>query len=149
MAEDTSGERQYVVFRLGPETFGLDINKVKEIIIYQDTTRLPGAGRLIEGVINLRGHIIPIYALRKRFGFTAGTGAGITRIVVVEVRKSTVGIVVDGVSEVLMIPDSVMEKPSAIISAGVDANYISGIAKTDEGLIIILDLERVIESNIA
>lgn len=148
MDERTFDEKQYVVFKLGVEVFGLDINKVKEIIIYQDTTKLPGTGQQIEGVINLRGHIIPIYDLRKRFGFPEGKRNRDTRIVVVEVQDSTLGIIVDGVSEVLMIPAGVIEKPSAMISTGVDAKFIAGIAKTEEGLIILLNLEKVLNSGI-
>lgn len=149
MTEDISIDKQYVVFKLGPETFGLEINKVKEIIVFQDTTQLPGTGDLIEGVINLRGHVIPIYDLRKKFGFPEEERTRSNRIVVVESCETTVGIVVDCVSEVQMIPGSVMEKPSEIISTGVEANYISGIAKMGESLIIVLNLDSVMESNLA
>lgn len=149
MDTNTPDEKQYVVFKLGMEVFGLEINKVKEIIIYQDTTKLPGTGRLIEGVINLRGHIIPIYKLRKKFGFPEKERTRSTRIVVVEVHDSIIGIIVDNVTEVLMIPNSVMEQSTAVISGGVDANYIAGIAKMEDGLIIALDLEKVIKTDMA
>ncbi|MHB9093295.1 MAG: chemotaxis protein CheW [Eubacteriales bacterium] len=142
-------EKQYVVFKLGAEVFGLDINKVREIITYQETTKIPGTGQLIEGIINLRGIIIPIFSLRKKFGFSETEKTGNARIVVVEAHDSTVGIVVDGVSEVLMISGAVMEKPSSVISSGVDVNYIEGIAKMEGNLIIVLDLEKVINPQIA
>lgn len=149
MDENTFDEKQYVVFKLGVEVFGLEINKVKEIIVHQDTTQIPGTLQQIEGIINLRGHIIPIFNLRKKFNFLEVEKTRNTRIVVVEVHDSIIGIVVDGVSEVLIIPGSVIEKPSAVIASGVDVNYIAGIAKMEEGMIIILDLEKVINPNMA
>ncbi len=148
MEDNTFEEIQYVVFKLGLEVFGVDINKVKEIITYQVTTKIPGTGQLIEGVINLRGNVIPIFSLRKKFALEEADNTARTRIVVVEAGGSTVGIVVDGVSEVLMIPGNVVEKGSTMIS-GVDGNYIKGIAKMEEKLIIILDLDRVIGNEIA
>lgn len=149
MAENIFDEKQYVVFRLGVEVFGVDISRVREIIVYREPTRMPGTSELVEGVINLRGHVIPIYSLRKKFDFPEAEKTRDTRMVVVEVRDSTIGIVVDGVSEVLMISGSVMEKPSAVISTGVDNNYIAGIAKMEEGMVIVLDLDKVINSDIA
>ncbi len=149
MEETIFEEKQYVIFKLGVEVFGIDINKVKEIIVYQETTQIPGTGLLIEGIINLRGNIIPIFSLRKKFGFPEVEKTKSTRIVVVEAHGTTVGIVVDGVSEVLMIPGGMMEKPSSMIASDVDTNYISGIAKMDEGLIIVLDLERVFDARMA
>ncbi len=144
MEYKTSEEKQYVVFRMNMEVFGLEINRVKEIITYQEYTNIPGAGELVEGVINLRGHVIPIFDLRKRFGFSQAERTGSTRIVVVEANDNTVGIVVDGVSEVLAIPGGMIEEPSAMLTSGLDSDFITGIAKMDERLIIILDLERVV-----
>ncbi|PKM82301.1 MAG: chemotaxis protein CheW [Firmicutes bacterium HGW-Firmicutes-14] len=142
------GEQQYVVFTLGEESFGVDINKVREIIVYRETTNIPGTTDLVEGIINLRGKVIPIYSLRKKFGFPEPEGTRNTRIVVIEVCGSTVGVIVDGVSEVLVISGDVMEKPSSMICQGVDSGYIDGIAKIDNRLIIILDLEKVISSDV-
>jgi len=147
--ENIFDERQYVVFKLGMEVFGLDINKVKEIIVYQETTQVPAAGEMMEGIINLRGSVIPIFNLRKKFGFPEAEKTRSARIVVVEAHDSTVGIVVDGVSEVLIIPASVIEKPASIISSGMSESYIAGIAKMEEKLVIILDLEKVIDPNLA
>ncbi len=149
MDANTYDEKQYVVFKLGAEIFGLAINIVKEIIVYQETTQLPGTAQQIEGIINLRGHIIPIYDLRKKFSLPAVERNRNTRIVVVEVHDNTIGIVVDGVSEVLDIPGNVLEQPSAMISSGVDANYIAGIAKMEQGLILVLDLAKVINPDMA
>ncbi|KNZ69699.1 CheW protein [Thermincola ferriacetica] len=149
MSQISEEEKQYVVFRLGSEVFGIDINKVKEIIVYQEPTHMPGSSEFIEGIINLRGHVIPIVSLRKKFNFPEAGDMGKTRIIVVEAGNSTVGIVVDGVSEVVMISGSVIEKPSSLLTSTVDENYITGVAKMESGLVIILDLEKVIGRDMA
>lgn len=149
MAQNTSEERQYVVFRLGAEVFGIDISKVKEIIVYQEPTHMPGSSDVIEGIINLRGHVIPIFNLRKKFNLSAAENTRKTRIIVVEAGNSTVGIVVDSVSEVVMIPGSVIEKPSDILASDIDRNYITGVAKMESALVIILDLDKVIGRDMA
>lgn len=142
--EGQNHEKQYVVFRLGAEVFGLEINKVREIIVYRETTQVPGTGEYVEGIINLRGHVIPIFSLKKKFGFPESDQTKNTRIVVVEAGGNTVGLVVDGVNEVLMIAAGMIEQPSSMFASGVDANYISGIANLEDRLIIILDLEKII-----
>ena len=115
----------------------------------QATTQIPGSGKLIEGIINLRGTIIPIYSLRKKFGFPEQEYTKRARIVVVESINGTVGIIMYGVSEVQTIPGDVIEKPSSVMSSEVDVNYIYGIAKKEESLVIILNLEQVINPGIA
>lgn len=142
--ENISIERQYVVFELGVETFGVEISNVKEIIVYQKPTEIPKASNFIEGIINLRGHVIPIFSLKEKFSFPEAKNTRNTRIIVVEANSNTVGIVVDGVSEVLMIPTNLVEKPLSLITSSVDENYITGVAKMESGLIMILDLEQVI-----
>ncbi len=144
-----SDERQYVVFRLGIEDFGVEINKVKEIITYRETTQIPGSGALMEGIINLRGQVIPIFNLRRKFGFPALEHSRSTRIVVVETFDDTVGIVVDGVSEVLVIPENTIEEPSSLITSGIESDYLSGVAKLEEKLVMILELEQVINTGVA
>ncbi|MFZ5641896.1 MAG: chemotaxis protein CheW [Bacillota bacterium] len=143
-ADRTSNENQYVIFRLGAETFGVNIARVKEIITNQNTTRLPGTSRHVQGVINLRGRVIPIYNLRQKFNLPPVEETCSSRIVVVEAGESVLGITVDGVSEVLMISDQVIEKPSRMITTSVDRNYINGIAKINQELVIILDLEKAV-----
>ena len=141
---DIISDNQYVIFELGQETFGVEINRVREIIEYQQTTQIPGTGDLIDGVINLRGHVISIFNLRRKFGFPDTEITRNSRIVVMEANDNTVGIVVDGVTEVQMITGNVIEKPPSIITSSVDSNYVSGVAKIEEKLVIILDLEKVI-----
>jgi purine-binding chemotaxis protein CheW len=137
-------DNQYVIFKLGEETFGVEINRVREIIEYQKTTQIPETGDLIDGVINLRGHVISIFNLRRKFGFPDTEITRSSRIVVVEAGNNMVGIGVDSVTEVQMITGDVIEKPPSLITSSVDSNYISGVAKIEERLVIILDLEKVI-----
>src|SRR6476660_3506879 len=134
-------ERQLVVFQLGAELYGVEIARVHEIIRLQTVTRVPRAPSFVEGVINLRGKVIPVVDLRRRFGLPSAEHTRSTRIVVVEIGDQVVGIVVDGVSEVLRVNTATVEPPSPVV-AGVDSEYLHGIAKLPERLVILLDLDR-------
>ena len=136
----SSAELQIVVFELGDERYGLDIAAVYEIIRHQPITAVPQAPAFVEGVINLRGRIIPVVDLRDRFGMASGELTRASRIVVAEAAGTRVGLVVDGVSEVLMVPADAIE-PTPEVAAGVDAAYLRGIAKLGERLIILLELD--------
>jgi purine-binding chemotaxis protein CheW len=134
-----SDEFQLVVFELGDERYGLDIATVYEIIRHQPVTAVPQAPSFVEGVINLRGRIIPVVDLRRRFGMMQGELTKASRIVVCEAAGTRVGLVVDGVSEVLMVSaDAVEQTPD--VAAGYDTQYLKGIAKLGERLVILLDL---------
>ena len=134
-----SDEFQLVVFELGEERYGLDIATVYEIIRHQPVTAVPQAPSFVEGVINLRGRIIPVVDLRRRFGMMAGELTKASRIVVCEAAGTRVGLVVDGVSEVLMVPADAIEQTPEVAS-GYDTQYLKGIAKLGERLVILLDL---------
>lgn len=134
---------QLVSFRLADEEFGVDILKVQEIIRMVDMTRVPSSPEFVEGVINLRGRIIPIIALRKRFGVEPRPPDKLTRIMVVEVDRKTIGFIVDSVSEVLRIPRSTVEPTPEVVSS-VNAEYISGVGKLEDRLLILLDLNRLL-----
>jgi purine-binding chemotaxis protein CheW len=136
-------ERQLVVFQLGAELYGVDIARVHEIIRLQSITRVPRAPSFVEGVINLRGKVIPVVDLRRRFGLPTGEHTRATRTVVVEIGDQVVGIIVDSVSEVLRVNTSTIEPPSPVV-AGIDSEYLHGIAKLPERLVILLDLDRVL-----
>lgn len=136
-------ERQFVVFRLSGESYGLDISKVKEIINLQTITAVPNTAEFIEGIINLRGQVIPVYNLRAKFGMPANEPDRQTRIIVVEVGDLPVGVIVDGVSEVLNVSADIIEPPSPAIATNLNENFIAGIAKFDERLVILLHLEQV------
>lgn len=134
---------QLVSFNIGDEEFGVDILKVQEINRMLDVTRVPNAPEYVDGVINLRGKVIPIIDLRRRFGLERKEHDKNTRIVVVELSGKVVGFVVDAVSEVLRIPKSVTEPPPPIV-AGIGADYITAVGKLEDRLLILLDLEKVL-----
>src|SRR4030088_1659713 len=135
-------ELQLVVFQLGAELYGVEIARVHEIIRLQAVTRVPHAPAFVEGVINLRGKVIPVVDLRRRFGLPLAEHTRASRIVVVEIGDQVVGIVVDGVSEVLRINPALIEPPSPVV-AGIDSEYLRGIARLPDRLVILLDLDRV------
>lgn len=139
-------EHQLVIMKLGNEHYGVDIANVESIIKMQEITALPRAPEFVEGVINLRGTIIPIIDMRKRFDMPLVEATRDTRIVVVEIRNLTVGMVVDAVNEVLRVADEDIEPPSQLVTT-VDSAFIIGIAKVADRLIILLDLSKVLSGN--
>ena len=139
-----SGELQLVSFKIGSEEFGVDILKVQEINRMVEITRVPQAPHYVEGVINLRGKVIPIVDLRKRFNLDLKEHDKNTRIVVVDIGGNIMGMIVDSVSEVLRLPSSTIEPPPEIVT-GINSEYIKGVAKLDDRLLIFLDLSKVID----
>ena len=137
-------ELQVVGFRIGRETFGLPISIVREIVRVPEITSVPNAPDYIEGVINLRGRIIPIVDLRKRFGDTAFEANKKNRIVVVEMESRVIGLIVHSASEVLRIPPSEIEAPHNVFQEG-ELNYITGVGKLNGRLVILLDLSRILQ----
>ena len=136
-------ETQIVVFELGSEHFGVQISQVESIIKMQTITKLPHTSSFVEGVTNLRGKVLPVIDLRTRFGLPAQQADKNSRIIVVSLDQTEVGMIVDQVSEVLTVPEGAVEAAPAI-AASVDAAFITGIAKLDERLVILLDLYRVL-----
>jgi len=136
-------EQQLVVFDLSTEAYGVDIGAVREIIRLQDITKVPRTPEFVEGVINLRGKVIPVVDLRKRFGLPAEEESKENRIVVVDIGAQDIGVIVDAVTEVLRIATDSVEPPSSVITTA-DSEYLLGIAKLDSRLIILLDLEQVL-----
>jgi purine-binding chemotaxis protein CheW len=136
-------EHQLVVFQLGAELYGVEISRVHEIIRQQAVTRVPRSPDFVEGVINLRGKVISVINLRRRFGLPAAEHTRASRIVVVDINEQVIGMVVDGVSEVLRVNGAIIEPPSPAV-AGIDSEYLQGIAKLPERLVILLDLDRVL-----
>ena len=141
--DSTQAEMQLVVFDLASEGYGVDIGAVREIIRLQDITRVPRTPSFVEGVITLRGKVIPVIDLRKRFGLPVSEQNTENRIVVVDIGGQDIGVVVDAVAEVLRISTGSVEPPSSVIT-GADSEYLLGIAKLEDRLIILLDLERVL-----
>ena len=136
-------EMQLVVFELGDESYGVDISRVQDINRMQEITEIPHAPESVVGVINLRGRVIPVIDLRKRFGLPDAVHTKDTRIVVVHLEGNLIGVIVDAVSQVLRIPAGIVEPPSPVL-AGVDSRYLRGIAKLDDRLVILLDLDFVL-----
>lgn len=136
---------QLVTFKVGSEEFGIEIFSVKEIIRMLNITKVPKAPDFVEGVVNLRGKVIPIIDMRKRFGMDSLNHDKHTRIVVVEMENVMVGYVVDAVSEVLRIPSDTVEPPPSVV-AGIDAEYINGVGKLENRLLIMLDLNKLLKT---
>ncbi len=134
---------QVVSFRLANEEYGLDIMRVQEIILMGQITEIPEVPSYIRGLINLRGKVIPIVDLRKRFSLQAGESTESTRIVVVNAADTTFGIVVDAVSEVLRIKTEQIEPPPTGL-VGLDQAYIKGLVKMDEKIMILLDIDSIL-----
>ncbi len=135
-------EVQLVIFDLGDEEYGVDIMQVKEIVNYKEPIKVPNTPSFIEGIINLRSEIIPIINLKKRFNITGETIGEQTRIIVMNIDSKKVGFIVDNASEVISIATENIE-PAPDIVVGVDRKYIIGIAKSDERIIIILELDKL------
>ncbi len=141
--EQTFEQEQLVVFEVSGESFGIDISLVQEIIRLQPITEVPKAPIYVKGVINLRGKVIPIIDLRERFGFVTAEETKATRIVVVNVLGNTVGMIVDAVSEVLRLATGSIEPPSTIVES-IGSQYLKGIGKLEDRLIILLDLDKLL-----
>lgn len=137
---------QLVGFNLGDEEFGVDILKVQEINRMVDITKVPQSPDFVEGVINLRGEIIPVIDLRKRFGLSKKEADRQTRIIVAEVGDSTLGFVVDAVSEVIRIKSNTVEPPPKIVQ-GQHADYIHGVGKIDDRLLMLIDIDKVLSQS--
>lgn len=136
-------ENQLVVFELANERYGVNITTVESIIKLQTITAVPQAPQFVKGVTNLRGVVLPVIDLRQRFGLPQTESTKDTRIVVVEMDGGTVGMIVDAVAEVLRVPDEAIEPPSPLVVT-VDSTFIAGIAKLNEQLVIMLDLDKVL-----
>ncbi len=139
-----SKDLHLVGFRVGRETFGVPIHMVHEIVRVPDVTAVPEAPDYIEGVINLRGKIVSVIDLRKRFGEKQITVDRKNRVMVVEVEKKLVGLIVDSASEVLKIPASEIENPPNVFEEG-DLNYVTGVGKLNGRLIILVDLTKILQ----
>ena len=144
--EQTHGELlQLVSFHVGGEEFGVEILKVQEIIRVQQLTRVPNSPDFVDGVINLRGKVIPVISLRRIFGLDDLKQDKQTRIVVVEVKGTVIGFMVDSVSEVLRIPAGTVEPPPRL--GNVKREYVSGVGKLDNRLLILLDIDRLMSDS--
>lgn len=135
---------QIVGLRIGRETYGIPIGQVREIVRVPEITAVPNAQEYVEGVINLRGRIVSVVDLRKRFGENNLENNKKSRVVVVEIGDRTVGLIVNSASEVLKLPPSEIAPPSSVFLDG-EVEHVTGIGKLGNRLIILLDLEKVLK----
>lgn len=143
--QESLREVQLVAFMLENEEFAVDIQKVREVLKMTRITPLPRSLEFVEGVINLRGEIIPVVDLRKRFGLDDAQRDEDSRIIIVEINQSDVGLVVDSVSEVVRLPEeSIHGAPTGV--AGARTDLIKSVGRKDDRLIIILDLDKILSS---
>ena len=138
-------ELQIVGFRIGHETFGLPISLVHEIVRPPEITNVPHAPEYVEGVMNLRGRIVPVIDLRRRFGGAAGENSRKNRVLIVDVESKAVGLIVDSASEVLKISDAQIEPPPDVFTTAA-TSYVTGVAKHQGRLIILVDLNRILQN---
>ena len=135
---------QIVTMTLGDQLYGIEILAVQEINRMTDITRVPNAPDFVEGVINLRGHVIPVVDLRRRLRLASRERDEKTRIVVVDLEGQKAGLIVDAVQDVLRIPKSTIDPPPSV-ATGVGGEYVKGVARLEAGrLLVLLELEKVL-----
>lgn len=140
-----ANELQLVGFRIGKEMFGVPIELVHEIVRVPEVTSVPDALEYVEGVINLRGKIISVVDLRKRFGELEIHADRKNRILVANVEGTMVGLIVDAASEVLKLPNTEIEAPPSNVFDDAEVNYVTGVGKLNGRLIILLDLKKILD----
>ena len=144
--QTTGGASEYLTFTLGSESYGIDILKVQEIRGYDSVTRIANTPAFIKGVINLRGVIVPIIDLRIKFHVGAPTYHEFTVVIIINVIEKVVGIVVDGVSDVVALPAQSI-KPAPELGASLDTRYITGLGTLNDEMLILVDIEKLIGSD--
>ncbi|HWQ44889.1 MAG TPA: chemotaxis protein CheW [Methanosarcina barkeri] len=133
-----------VTFELLGEEFGVDIMQVSEVIPVPRITRIPQAPECIKGLINLRGKILVVIDLNKRLGFSSKETDSLSRIIIVEIRDTVIGMLVNSVKEVIRLPLSSIEPTPEMIKSKINAEYLNGVGKTGNRLLILLNLARVL-----
>jgi len=134
---------QLVSFMLSGEEYGVEVLKVREIIRMLTITKMPNTPHFVEGIINLRGKVIPIISMRKRFGLYEEEYSSQTRIMVMDVPGGLTGFIVDGVSEVIRIHSSEIQPPPLMVSGNIDQDFITGVFNHADHLLIIMDIDRM------
>lgn len=145
-AMPNQGEEHLVLFTLGDECYAVDIGDIWEINTMQKITWVPRVPSFIEGVINLRGEIIPVMDLRKRLGLPSRAPDRSTRIMVTETAHNRVGLIVDSVREVLKLSGAVI-KPASELGMLIDEKFVRGVAQKDEQLVVLIDLKRLLDED--
>jgi purine-binding chemotaxis protein CheW len=140
---ETMGSMQLVSFHLAEESYGVEITKVREIILMGEITRIPHTPDYVKGLINLRSSVIPVIDLRIRFGLPEAELTSESRIMVINVGGKTIGIVVDAVSEVLRISNDQIAPPPPTV-AGLGREYLTGLVRLEDQLLILLDIDKLL-----
>ena len=147
-SDESRGELiQLVSFNLDQEEYGVDVLKVREIIRMPIVTRVPNTPHFVEGVINLRGKVIPIISMRKKFGLMETENDKQTRIMVMDVDGELMGFIVDAVSEVIRVSGSEIQPSPAVVASGIDQDCIAGVINQAERLLVLLDLEKMFSND--
>ncbi len=136
-------ERQYVIFKLDKEEYGVDIMHVKEISEFKESVKIPSAPSFVDGIINYRGVITPVINLRRKFGLVIKEPTSNTRIIIINLNEKQVGFLVDDASQVLTIDEKDVD-PAPELITNIEDKYIDGIAKISERMVILLNLEKVL-----
>lgn len=139
--------RQIVIFKLGKEEYGIDIMKVVEIVHLQEIRKVPETPNYIEGIVNLRGDIYPIYNLRTRFNMQDEEADEDTKIIIIKGKETDVGFIVDNVSEILNISQNNIEDAPSIIASRREQEYINGVAKEEGRMIVLLDIDKLVSDS--
>jgi purine-binding chemotaxis protein CheW len=142
--EESTQEMKVIVFQLKNEEYGVPVHQVKTIERIQPMTRVPRTPDFVKGVINLRGVVTPIIDLRGRFDIEEAEYTENTRMIIVAVGELEVGLIVDSANDVLDVPRDSIEPPPEVVG-GIRAAYLNGIAKLDERLLVLLNLEKVLK----
>jgi purine-binding chemotaxis protein CheW len=134
---------QLVSFNLDQEEYGVEVLKVREIIRMNTITHMPNTPHYVEGIINLRGKVIPIISMRKKFGLTVTDNDSHTRIMIMDIGGELMGFIVDAVSEVIRISGSEVQPSPSVAASGIDQDCIAGVINLSERLLVLLDLDRM------
>src|SRR5690625_203255 len=143
MNQEMVNDQKVIVFQLADEEYALSVDQVGSIERMLTITRVPQAAEFVKGVINLRGVVTPVIDLRNRFNLPESEYTDTTRIIISYIDDIEVGLIVDAANDVIDIPEQSIEAAPSVVGA-VDVNYISGVAKVDDRLLILLDLEKVL-----
>lgn len=142
----TLNEMKVIVFRLREEEYGVEVNQVRSIERMQKITRIPRTAPFVKGVINLRGVVTPIIDLRSRFDLEEEVNTESTRIIIVALDDMEVGLIVDAANDVIDVSLDAIESPPEVIG-GIQADYLRGVAKLDQRLLILLNLDKVLNED--
>ncbi|OEH85960.1 chemotaxis protein CheW [Desulfuribacillus stibiiarsenatis] len=140
-----SMEIKVIVFRLDSEEYGVEVNQVKSIERVQNVTKIPQSANFVKGIINLRGNVTPIIDLRTRLGMEYLEATDSSRVIIVGVEGMQIGLIVDSANDVIDIPGNLIEAPPKVVG-NVDAAYLRGVAKLDDRLLILLNLDKVLDT---